>query len=150
VSITGDLLLQMSLLSVDSLFAGLVLGPMVTSWGPRAGLAFLVGLCDGAAALLGAALPHVMPDLPDGLLYALVAGAVVLAARRSKAWLLLAPVILSVDNLASGSAADAMLALAATSAGLALAGMMLSATCLRAGVALYRKRWSAGDATGAR
>ena len=146
---TGDLF-QVLLLSVDSLFAGLLLGPMVKTWRKHAVLACLFGLCDGAAVLLGAALPRVMLEVPDGLLYALIVSAVVLAARQSKSWLLLAPVILSLDNLASGLPADAAPELAAASAAMAIGGLMLSATCVRAGEALHRIMLSGRETVAAR
>jgi hypothetical protein len=120
------------LLGSDSLLAGVVIGPVVRTRARRVGLALAFGACDGIAALLGAGYPHAGPELPGGLLYALAAAATVLAARRSAGWLLVGPVLLSLDNLASGAPASAALPLAVSSAALAFAGLAMSAALTRA------------------
>ena len=127
---SGSLLL--ALLGIDSLLVGLVIGPVVRTRARRAGLALAFGGCDGVATLLGACCPHAVPDLPGGLLYAGAAAAVMLAARRSAGWLLAAPLLLGLDNLASGAPASAALPLAASSAAMAWAGLAASAALARA------------------
>lgn len=108
----------------DSLLAGLALGPILASWRARAAYAMLFGVCDGVATLLGAMVPHRVPEPPAVLFYLVAAALLIRGARRDPAWLYALPVLFSLDNFAaSNSAADAPgLALgSAAMAGLGLA-----------------------------
>jgi hypothetical protein len=120
------------LLSSDSLVAGLVTGSVLRRWRWRVGLAVLFGACDGASTICGALMPHALPTLSHVCLYGLCVILVTLAARRSVSWLLLLPFLLAVDNLSSGVPVDAAPAMAAASAGLALIGMLVSASAISA------------------
>ncbi|HTW26404.1 MAG TPA: hypothetical protein VME92_04705 [Acetobacteraceae bacterium] len=121
-------LLTMALaLGLDSFIAGLAVGTLRLSWRTRFAFAALLGVADGAATLLGAAISHALPAPPEALLYLLAAAALVLAARHSRAWLFSLPLWLSLDNLAAGAPAAEAPALALSSMALALAGLALAA-----------------------
>jgi hypothetical protein len=117
-------LLTMFLLGFDSLLAGLAIGPMLSSWRGWVVFVLLFGTCDGAATLLGASVPHLAPALPTAALYAIAVALIIQGARRSRAWLYAMPVLFSLDNLATGSAASDALAVALSSG--AMAGMGLA------------------------
>jgi putative Mn2+ efflux pump MntP len=118
---------QALLFSLDSLVAGLLTGIVVRHWRWRIVLAALFGVCDGIGTICGAMMPHVLPSLPDLGLYALLVTLVALAARRSMSWLLLMPLLLSIDNLSSGAPIDTAPASVIVSAVVALFGMTASA-----------------------
>ena len=112
-------------LGFDSFLAGLAIGPIALSWRQRAWFVALFGVCDGGATLVGAAVPHLLPEPPIAALYLLGVMLVIQGARRSRAWLYAMPVLFSLDNLAAGgSVADAP-ALALSSAAMAAAGLAL-------------------------
>jgi len=77
-------------------------------------------------------MPHALPTLSNVFLYGLCVILVALAARRSVLWLLLLPFLLAVDNLSSGVSMDTAPVMAAASAGLALIGMLVSASAISA------------------
>jgi hypothetical protein len=122
-----ELVFAAFLLGFDSFLAGLAIGPILSSWSARAWIVGLFGLCDGLALLLGTAGLHLVPEPPAAALYLLGVVLVILAARRSRAWLYAMPVLFSLDNLAAaGSASDAP-ALAVSSSAMAAAGLALGA-----------------------
>ena len=123
----GELLQATFLLGFDSFLAGLAIGPIVSSWSARAWLVGLFGLCDGVATLLGAAGPHLVPEPPAAALYLLGVVLVILAARRSRAWLYAMPVLFSLDNFAAAGPASDAPALAVSSAAMAALGLALGA-----------------------
>jgi len=115
------------LFSLDSLLFCLAAGPLLRDWPSRLRLAFAFGLCDGAASLIGPALP--LPEPPAFALYLGAAFLLGLAAVRRRGILYGVPVILSLDNLAGYlDAGDAILAGIASSAlallGLAIGGLL--------------------------
>jgi hypothetical protein len=112
-------------LGFDSLLAGLAVGPIRSSWRGWAVFALLFGVCDGAATLLGAALPHVVPEPPAAALYLIAVALIIQGARRSRAWLYAMPVLFSLGNLAAGSASSNALGLALSSAVMAGIGLPL-------------------------
>ena len=122
-----DLLLAAFSLGFDSLLAGLAIGSIVPSWRGRAWFVLLFGVCDGVATLLGAVVPHRIPEAPVVALYLLSVVLIILGARRSRAWLCAMPVLFSLDNLAAGSPAADAPALALTSAAMAATGIALGA-----------------------
>jgi hypothetical protein len=118
------LTVQTLLFTLDSLVAGLLAGSIVRHWRWRIVLAATFGVCDGIGTICGALIPHVLPGLPDLGLYALVVILIGLAARRSMSWLLSMPLLLAIDNLASGAPIDTAPASAVGSAVFALLGMV--------------------------
>ncbi len=131
-----EFLPTMFLLGFDSLLAGLAVGPILSSWRGRALFVALFGLCDGIATLLGAAVPHLVPEPPAVALYLLGVVLIIQGARRSRAWLYAMPVLFSLDNLAAGSPAAAAPALALSSAAMAAVGLALGALGRRAAIQL--------------
>jgi hypothetical protein len=131
-----DLLLTAFSLGFDSFLAGLAIGPILRSWRSRAWFVALFGVCDGEATLLGAAAPHVVPELPAAALYGLAVVVVIQGARRSRAWLYAMPLLFSLDNLAAGAPAAEAPALALSSAAMAAAGLALGALGRRAALRL--------------
>ena len=117
------------LFGFDSLIAGLMIGPALSSWRDRVLLVLLFGVCDGSATLLGAAVPHFVPEPPAVLIYLLAVALVILGARRGRVWLYAIPVLFSIDNLAAGSAASDAPGLALGSAAMAAAGLALGGLC---------------------
>jgi hypothetical protein len=113
------------LLGFDSLLAGLAIGPILSSWHERTVFVLLFGVCDGAATLLGAAVPHLVPDPPAAMLYLLMVALIIQGARRSATWLYAMPILFSLDNLVAGSAASDALGLAVSSAAMAGIGLAL-------------------------
>jgi hypothetical protein len=120
-----EFLLTMFLLGFDSLLAGLAIGPILSSWRGRAVFALLIGVCDGAATLLGAAVPHLVPELPSAALYLIAVALIIRGAQRSRTWLYAIPVLFSLDNVAFGSAPSDALGLALSSAAMACLGLAL-------------------------
>jgi hypothetical protein len=116
----------------DSFLAGLAIGPMVSYWSALARFAVLFGLCDGLATLLGAAAAHFVLELPAAALYLLGVALVILAARRSRAWLYAMQILFSLDNLAAGGPASDAPALALSSAATAAVGLAPGALGRRA------------------
>ena len=127
----GNLLLTTVSLGFDSFLAAFFISPMIVSWRWRAGYATLFGVCDGLATLLGAVIPHRLPEPPAAVMYLLCVMLIIMGARRSRAWLFATPVLLSLDNLAAGGTAAAP-ALALGSAAMAAAGLALGALGRRA------------------
>lgn len=123
----GNLWLTTVSLGFDSFLAAFFIGPMIVSWRWRAGYAALFGVCDGVATLLGAAMPHRLPEPPAAVLYLLCVMVIIMGARRSRAWLFATPVLLSLDNLATAGTAAAAPVLALGSAAMAAAGFALGA-----------------------
>lgn len=134
-SVTG-LLPTALLLGSDSFLAGLAIAPIVLSWRARALFVVLFGVCDGAATLLGAAMPHSVPDPPAILPYLGGVGLIVLGARHSRAWLYAMPFLFGLDNLAAGRAAGDAPWLALGSAAMAAAGLALGVIARRAAIRL--------------
>jgi hypothetical protein len=134
-SVTG-LLLTTFLLGSDSFLAGLVIAPIVLCWRARALFVVLFGVCDGAATLLGAALPHSVPDPLAILLYLAAVALIVLGARHSRAWLYAMPFLFGLDNLAAGNPAADAPSLALGSAAMAAAGLAVGAVARRAAIRL--------------
>jgi hypothetical protein len=126
-------------LGLDSFIGGLLVGPVLTRWRDRLGLAALFGVCDGVASLVGGMLPHTFPDIPQALVYGLAVVLVGLAGRRSRSWLLASPLVLALDNLATGAPAAAVPAIAGSSGLLALVGMTASVYLYAAARRLYRR-----------
>ena len=126
------------LLGSDSLFAGLAVGPILASWRARAVYALLFGVCDGMATLLGAAVPHRMPQLPAILLYLFAVALIIQCARRSRASLYALPLLFSLDNLAAGNSMAAAPALAMGSAVMAGIGLVLGVLGWRAAIRLAK------------
>jgi hypothetical protein len=122
-----ELVLAAFLLGFDSFLAGLAIGAILSSWSARAWIVGLFGLCDGLASLLGAAAPYFVPEPPAAALYVLGVVLVILAARRSRAWLYAMPILFSLDNVAGGALASDAPALAVSSAAMAAAGLALGA-----------------------
>ena len=118
-------LLTLLMLGTDSLIAGLAIGPVFGLWRQRAVFAFLFGFCDGAAAVLGAAMRHRVPEASSALLYLVAVALIVQGVRRSPAWLYALPVLFSVDNFAAATAASEAPALALGSAAMAGVGLAL-------------------------
>lgn len=127
-----DFPMAIFLLGFDSLIAGLMIGPALSLWRDRALFALLFGICDGAATLLGAVVPHFVPEPPAVLLYLLAIPLVILGAWRSRGWLYATPVLFSLDNFAASSAASDAPGLALGSAAMAAAGLALGGLSLRA------------------
>lgn len=129
-----EFLLTMFLLGFDSLLAGLAIGPILSSRRGLAAFVLLFGVCDGAATLLGAAVPHFVPEPPAAALYLIAVMLIIQGARRSRAWLYAMPVLFSLDNLAGGSAASDALGLALSSAAMAGIGLTLGDLARRAAI----------------
>jgi hypothetical protein len=136
-----DLLPTAFSLGFDSFIAGIAIGPIMLSWRARGGFVVLFGICDGLASLLGSAVPHRLPEPPDAVLYLLCVVLTIQGARRSRAWLLAMPLLLSLDNLAAGGTAAEAPALALSSAVMGAAGLALGALGRRAAVRLFF-RWA--------
>jgi hypothetical protein len=83
------------------------------------------GLCDGLSTVLGAVAPHLAPDLPLAMVYALAVAVIIKAASQSRAWLYGMPILLSLDNLTAGRPASDAVALALSSAAMAGLGLTL-------------------------
>jgi hypothetical protein len=120
-----DCATAIALFGFDSLIAGLMIGPALPSWRDRVLLVLLFGVCDGAATLLDAEVPHFFPEPPAVVLYLLAVALVILGLRRTRGWLYATPVLFSIDNLAAGSAASDAPGLALSSAAMAAAGLAL-------------------------
>jgi hypothetical protein len=119
--------IMMFLLGFDSFLGGIAVGTIVSSWRGRVAFVLMFGICDGVASLLGAAVPHLVPEPPAAAIYLIAVVLIIQGARRSRAWLYAMPVLFSIDNLAAGnSAADAPV-LALSSAAMAAAGIALGA-----------------------
>ena len=131
---SSEFLLTMFLLGFDSLLAGLAIGPILSSRRGWAVFALLFGVCDGAATLLGAAVPHLMPEPPIAALYLIAVALIIQGARRSRVWLYAMPVLFSLDNLAAGGAASDALGLALSSAAMAGMGLALGGLGRRAAI----------------
>jgi hypothetical protein len=65
----GLFFVQILLLGLDSFVAGVVIGPVLKPWRKRLGLAALFGFCDGAGTLVGALLPHAVPEYAEVIVY---------------------------------------------------------------------------------
>ena len=128
------------LLGSDSFCACLLIGPILGSRWKRTGLATTFGLCDGIAAVVGAGTPHLVPTLPEGLVYAAIVVVAGLAARVGALWLLPVPFILALDNFASGAPASEAPLLAISSAIAAFAGMAASGAAWSMGRSLIQIR----------
>jgi putative Mn2+ efflux pump MntP len=122
-----ELLLKAFSLGFDSFLAGIAIGPIILSWRARAWYVVMFGVCDGVATLLGAALPHRLPEPQSAALYLVGVVLIIQGARRSRAWLFVMPFLFSLDNLAAGGSAAEAPALALSSAAMAAAGLALSA-----------------------
>jgi hypothetical protein len=126
----------MFLFGFDSLFAGLAIGPIISSRRGWAVFVLLFGVCDGAATLLGAAVPHLVPTPPVAALYLIAVALIIQGARRSRVWLYAMPVLFSLDNLAAASAPSDTLGLALSSAAMAGVGLALGGLGRRAAIRL--------------
>jgi putative Mn2+ efflux pump MntP len=112
-------------LGLDSFLAGLVVGPILLSWGGRTRLALGFGLCDGLASWAGACMPHQLLRFPDVVAYVCCVPLLLASATRSRAWLYALPLVLSIDNLAAGIPASQTPILALSSAAMAAVGLAL-------------------------
>jgi hypothetical protein len=121
----GEIPAAVVLLGSDSLVAGLAIGPWVASWRAGAAYALLFGVSDGMATVLGATIPHRVPEPPAILIYLVAVGVFARGARHSRLWLCVLPVLVSLDNLAAGRPASGAVALALSSALMAALGMAL-------------------------
>jgi hypothetical protein len=124
---------QIPLLGFDSFVAGVLVGPVLKSFWRRAGLAMLFGLCDGAGTLAGSLVPHVVPELSEVVVYAFVAIAVALSANKGSQWIPIVPLIMALDNFATGTPGSGAFALAISSGIAAWVGMALAASAWRGG-----------------
>jgi hypothetical protein len=119
------------LLGFDSLLAGLAIGPLLSSRRERAVFVLLLGVCDGMATLLGTAVPHIVPSPPIAALYLLMVALIIQGARHNEKWFYAMPILLSLDNLVTGSAASSAMMLALSSAAMAGCGMALGGLAWR-------------------
>jgi hypothetical protein len=115
------------LLGLDSLFVGMIIGPLLTRRRSLVYCALMFGLSDGLACLLGSLIPHPTPGLPALVIYLVCAALFVQGARRSRIWLYAIPVVLSIDNLAAGGSIPDAPAVALISAGMAAIGLVTGA-----------------------
>jgi hypothetical protein len=94
--------------ALDSALCCLALGAAVPAWGGRPGVAVLFGLCDLAASLFASLTPVHFVSMPPAALYAVFAMSIGVGARAYPRLAWAAPVVLSLDNLATaGSVPDA-------------------------------------------
>jgi hypothetical protein len=127
--------------ALDSALCCVALGAAVPASGVRFGVAMLFGLCDLAASLL-ASLPagHFVP-MPPVALYAVFAISIGVGARAYPRLAWAAPVVLSLDNLATaGSVPDAFVNGASSA--------LFALIALRAGAWLARRASSWPDSAG--
>lgn len=130
-----EVLPSIFLLGLDSLLAGLAIGLILPSWRGRAVFVLLFGACDGAATLLGASVPHLVPELlAAAALYLVAVALIIQGARRNRMWLYAMPVLFSFDNLAAGNAASDALGLALSSAAMVSMGLALGGLGRRAAI----------------
>jgi len=123
------LLSAMLLPALDSLVAGLVVGPGLASRA-HGRFALWVGTCDGLASMTGWLLPpHGGLSLPDWLGYLLAAPLACLALSGRRWATLVLPVLLASDNLLQPAAPCVALAGAALSAAFAWLGTNAAAAC---------------------
>jgi hypothetical protein len=113
--------------ALDSLIAGLVVGPLLPSRRERVRLALAFGGCDAAATLLSSARTFPLLAPPSWRVYLLCVFVVACAVRRNRKLVWLLPVLLSADNLFAGALDGTALELGAGSAAMALVGLSLSA-----------------------
>jgi hypothetical protein len=130
------------LLGLDSLFAGIIIGPLLTHRRSLVYCALIFGLSDGLACLLGSVIPHPTPGLPGLVIYLVCAVLFVQGARQSRTWLYALPVVLSVDNLAAGGSIPDAPAVALISAGMAAVGLVTGARARKAVMAAMGGRAS--------
>jgi hypothetical protein len=122
-----DLLLRVFSLGFDSFLAGMAIGPIIRSGHGRAWCIALFGVCDGLATLLGAFVPHRLPDPPAAALYLLGVMLIIQSARHSRTWMFAMPFLFSLDNLAGGGTVAEAPMLAFSSAAMATGGIALGA-----------------------
>lgn len=121
----GEIPSAIVLVGSDSLIAGLLIGPCLTSWRAGAGYALWFGICDGLGTVLGSIALHRVPEPPAVLIYLAAAALLAQGARRSRVWLSALPVLFSLDNLAAGYPAAEAPVLALASAAMAGLGLAL-------------------------
>jgi putative Mn2+ efflux pump MntP len=133
-------------LGIDSFIACLAIGALpVTAWQAMR-LAAAFGVCDATATLIGWLLPHAIPTFDDWVLYLICAALIGTAARNSRRFLYLVPVVLSLDNLVAGAPVSAAPGLAVSSAAMALAGLLLAGLWRRTAPGAWR--WAKPDLLG--
>jgi putative Mn2+ efflux pump MntP len=120
-----ELLQRAYSLGLDSLFAGIAIGPVMLSNRDRALFAVLFGVSDGLATLLGVLGPRHFPEAPAAALYLLGVLLIVQGARHSRTWLIATPLLLGLDNLAVGGTVADVPVLAMSSTVMAAVGMAL-------------------------
>ena len=121
-------LAQQGFLSLDSLWGGLLIGPLLTSWRDRANAALLFGACDFAASLLGVSLARTVSPVPDSITHVVMVLFATVVVWRHRRWAILAlPFIFSLDNLLSGlPVTDSFPVLGVSSTVLASVGISMS------------------------
>jgi hypothetical protein len=120
-----ELLQRTYSLGIDSLLAGIAIGPVILSNRDRALFPVLFGVCDGLATLLGVLGPNRLPEAPSAALYLLAVLLIVQGARHSRTWLVVTPLLLGLDNVAVGGTFADVPVIAASSAGMAAIGIAL-------------------------
>lgn len=118
-------------LALDSGLCCFAIGwtPLVWSTGARLALAF--GACDAIASAAGVLCNHPLAPPPTLVVYLCCAGLLGLATRYSRKLVYALPVLLSLDNFASGSGLGNAVSDGIGSAMLALAGLSLGALAFR-------------------
>ena len=119
------------LLGLDSGVCCFAIGWMPLAWRTRAMLALAFGACDAMASAAGVLSNHPLAAPPTLVVYLCCAALLGLATRYSRKLLYALPILLSLDNFASGTGLDNAISDGIGSAMLALAGFSLGALAFR-------------------
>ena len=119
------------LLGLDSGLCCFAIGLTPIAWSTSVRLALAFGACDAIASAAGALSNHPLAAPPTFIVYLCCVVLLGLATRYSRKLVYALPVLLSLDNFASGSGLGDALADGFSSAALALAGLVLGALAFR-------------------
>jgi hypothetical protein len=120
-------------LSLDSALCCLALGASAPRSGTRLGFALLFGLCDLTASLLASLPISPIVSMPPAFLYPVLVVLLGVGARSYPRLAWAAPVVLSLDNLASASSVPDAFVDGASSALFALIALQAGAWLARRG-----------------
>ena len=124
-------------LSVDSFVACLAINSFQLTRREIVRLSAAFGIGDASGTLLGSVIPHAVPAPPEFVTYLVRALMLGIAARRSRGFFYMLPVLPSLDNLLGSAPVSLARAFGLSSAFLALARLSLAGVCRRLALGRY-------------